>query len=318
MRQRFEVHAPDGVRLAAWAEGPAERPAVLLVHGYPDTHRVWGVVADALAADWRVLRYDVRGAGESDRPADREAYALSALVADARAVVAAAGVPGRVHLVGHDWGSITGWDAVTAPDAAEWIASYTTVSGPGLDQVAAWTRARWSHPTPRQLAPLLRQQARSWYVGMFQVPKLPEVAWRRTLGPRWVRRLRRTEDIPPAAVHVAPTLTEDAVAGLNLYRANLPTRLGRRTRRDPQPAAVPVQFVVPLQDRYVSPALAAAGLDSADAAWWRTIDTGHWGALLTSGSRLAAWVDEFARYVDGGPETAGLAATKVLRDRPAG
>ena len=81
---------------------------------------------------------------------------------------------------------------------------------------------------------------------------------------------------------------------------------------------MPVQFVVPLRDRYVSPALAAAGLDSAPAAWWRTIDTGHWGALLTSGSRLAAWVDEFARYVGGGPETAGLAATKVLPGRPSG
>lgn len=281
------------------------------MHGYPDTHAVWDVVATALAPDWHVLRYDARGSGESERPSARAAYALPALAADCRAVVRAAGLTdgAQVHVVGHDWGSITGWEAVTAPEAADWIASYTTISGPSLDHAAVWMRDRLRHPTPGSLGPVLRQQAKSWYLGMFQLPVLPELAWKRALGPRWDKRLERTEGIPAESVRTSITLTQDALAGLNMYRANMLPRLGQKLRA--RPAAAPVQFVVPLQDRYVSPGLAAAGLDWASPAWWRTIDTGHWGALITHGAQVAAWVDEFARHIDGDPESAALAAARV-------
>ncbi|MBA3745429.1 alpha/beta fold hydrolase [Sporichthya sp.] len=307
--RRLAVTAPDGVRLAAWSSGDSSRPTVLLVHGYPDTHTVWDVVAAALAKDWHVLRYDARGSGESERPSAKAAYELPALAGDCRAVVGAAGVEGKVHVVGHDWGSITAWEAVTAADAAGWIASYTTISGPCLDHVAAWTRDRLRHPSPGRLAPVLRQQAKSWYLGLFQLPVLPELAWKRALGPRWDKRLQRTEGIPADEVHTAITLTQDALAGLNMYRANMFPRLSHRPQA--KPAAAPVQFVVPLKDKYVSPGLAAAGLDWASPAWWRTIDTGHWGALITHGAQVASWVDEFARHIDGDPESAALAAARV-------
>jgi pimeloyl-ACP methyl ester carboxylesterase len=309
MKQRFLLTAPDGVRLQAWADGPEDQPTVLLVHGYPDTHAVWDVVAEHLAENWRVLRYDTRGSGESERPSAKAAYALPALAGDCRAVVRAAGVEGKVHVVGHDWGSITGWEAVTSPDAAEWIASYTTISGPCLDHVAAWTRDRLRHPSPGRLGPVVRQQAKSWYLGMFQLPVLPELAWKRALGPRWDKRMERTEGIPAEEVHTSITLTEDALAGLNMYRANMLTRLSRKPQA--RPAAAPVQFVVPLKDKYVSPGLAAAGLDWASPAWWRTIDTGHWGALITHGAQVASWIDEFARHIEGDPASEALAAARI-------
>ena len=307
MTDRLAVTAPDGVRLAAWSEGRRDRPTVLLVHGYPDTHAVWDVVATALAENWHVLRYDARGSGESERPEARSAYALAALAGDPRAVLRAAGIDGRVHLVGHDWGSITGWEAVTAPGAADWIASYTTISGVSLSHAAAWTRGGLRRPSPARIAPVLRQQAKSWYLGLFGVPGVAETAWRRVLAPGWSRRLER-EGIAPEAVRTGPALIEDAVAGLNLYRANVARLAGRPQAR---PADAPVQFVVPLQDRYVSPALAAAGLDWASPAWWREIDSGHWGTLITHGALVASWIDEFARHIDGEPASAELAAARV-------
>jgi hypothetical protein len=94
-----------------------------------------------------------------------------------------------------------------------------------------------------------------------------------------------------------------------MYRANMLPRL--RGPAEARRAAAPVQFVVPLRDRYVSPALAAAGLTWASPAWWRTIDSGHWGTLITHGVRVAAWVDEFARHVDGEPESVALAAARI-------
>lgn len=57
-----------GLDLAVFEQGDPLAPTVLLVHGYPDTHRVWDDVAADLAADHHVVRYDVRGAGSPRCP----------------------------------------------------------------------------------------------------------------------------------------------------------------------------------------------------------------------------------------------------------
>jgi len=63
-----------GLSLAVQERGRAGAPTVILVHGYPDNHHLWDLVAEHLEADHHVVTYDVRGAGESvtiqvlDRP----------------------------------------------------------------------------------------------------------------------------------------------------------------------------------------------------------------------------------------------------------
>jgi hypothetical protein len=108
--------------------------------------------------------------------------------------------------------------------------------------------------------------------------------------------------------HPAGTLVADAVHGLELYRANVLS-----TRRLPGRARVPVQLVVPLRDRYVTPAWADAALAHAEPVWRRTLDTGHWGALITHGVTLADWIAHFARHVDGGPADRELRAARVVQ-----
>jgi len=82
-----------------------EGPAVLLVHGFPDDHRLWRYQAPALlAAGYRVIAPDMRGYGESDAPHGTRAYAVAELVADLVGVLDALGVE-HVKLVGHDWGA---------------------------------------------------------------------------------------------------------------------------------------------------------------------------------------------------------------------
>lgn len=79
-------------------------PAVLLVHGFPDTHACWRRQLPALhAAGYRTIVPDLRGFGGSDRPADTAAYAPGRSAADLLELLDRLGV-GRVHLVGHDWG----------------------------------------------------------------------------------------------------------------------------------------------------------------------------------------------------------------------
>src|SRR5436190_1731064 len=85
-QRRRSTVAGDGVTLAAWA-GSTDGPPVLFVHGYPDTHRVWDPVIDRLDDRFHCLSYDVRGAGESDAPTDRDAYRLTHLRSDLVAVM---------------------------------------------------------------------------------------------------------------------------------------------------------------------------------------------------------------------------------------
>jgi haloacetate dehalogenase len=81
-------------------------PPLLLLHGYPQTHAMWHKVAPALAETFTVVCADLRGYGDSDKPASgppHEAYAKRAMAADMVAVMKALGF-GRFRLAGHDRG----------------------------------------------------------------------------------------------------------------------------------------------------------------------------------------------------------------------
>ncbi|MEV5749386.1 alpha/beta fold hydrolase [Actinoallomurus sp. NPDC052308] len=282
------VHG-DGVELAVYERGSG--PTVLLVHGYPDTHAVWDAVAARLADRFHVVAYDVRGAGASSRPSRREAYGFQHLVADMRAVLDAVSPDAPVHLVGHDWGSIQSWEAVREmPDR---FASFTSISGPCLAHASHWFRTRPRRPSG--VPAVARQLARSWYLAAFQVPVVPELVWRRGLAGRWGRRLERLEGVPAGDGHPAPTLLQDAVAGLNLYRANMlgGTRSARRTGVSPK-VTVPTQVIVPTKDTYATPALTAeAPRPFTGHLRVRPVATSHWG-LLTRPEEFARLIAEHA------------------------
>lgn len=267
----------DGVELAVYERGSG--PVVLLVHGYPDTHSVWDGVAERLSARYRVVTYDVRGAGASDRPRGREAYRFEHLLGDLRAVLDATG-DGPVHLAGHDWGSIQGWEAVCA--MPERFASFTSISGPCLHHAGHWIRRR-----PSGLGAVARQGLRSWYIAAFQTPWVPELVWRYGLAWRWGTLLERTEGVPRGGGHPARTLKADAVAGLNLYRANMRRRTAGERRTD-----VPTQVVVASRDAFVTPALAAeAARPFASDLRVCLIEAPHW-VPLTRPDTIARLIGE--------------------------
>src|ERR1700722_8086331 len=116
-----------GLDLAVTELGRHAAPTVLFVHGFPDTSAAWSLVARALAPEFHVVSYDVRGAGGSDVPLREEDYRLSALIADMAAVIDTVSPNLPVHLVAHDWGSIQGWEAVTNDLLAGRIGSFTSI-----------------------------------------------------------------------------------------------------------------------------------------------------------------------------------------------
>ncbi|RLK54502.1 SDR family oxidoreductase [Actinokineospora cianjurensis] len=296
----------DDVDLAVFSEGDPASPTILLVHGFPDTHRLWDGLAERLVGDYHVVRYDVRGAGESTAPRKTAAYRTELLAEDLFAVADAVSPNRPVHVVAHDWGSIQAWAAVTAPRAKTRIASFTSVSGPHLDHIGQWTRRRLTHPTPANLVQVATQLAHSWYIAAFHLPVLPALAWRTVIGPRWGGILRRVEGVDSTP---APTIGTDAANGVRLYRANMLTSAAKPA---PGPTEVPVQVVLPTRDRFVTAALAEDLERWVPRLWRRRIVAGHW-VPLSHPEALARMVEDFVEHVSGAPMTRSLQRARAGR-----
>lgn len=98
------VPVADGVSLNVAVAGSGS--PVVLLHGFPQTHLMWRHVAADLAADHTVLCPDLRGYGDSDKPADDgETYSKRAMAADVVALARAFGHE-KFALAGHDRGAL--------------------------------------------------------------------------------------------------------------------------------------------------------------------------------------------------------------------
>lgn len=100
------VHRVNGVDIFARLGGDRRKPALLLLHGFPQTHALWHRVARRLAADYFIVLPDLRGYGDSAKPPgapDHANYSKRAMAADAVALMSSLGVE-HFFLCGHDRG----------------------------------------------------------------------------------------------------------------------------------------------------------------------------------------------------------------------
>jgi NAD(P)-dependent dehydrogenase (short-subunit alcohol dehydrogenase family)/pimeloyl-ACP methyl ester carboxylesterase len=307
-----DVQSHDGTRLAVFEEGNPDGPAVVLVHGWPDSHVLWDGVVARLAGDYRIIRYDNRGAGASEVPTDVAAYRLATLADDLDAVVSARCPGEKVHLVGHDWGATTVWEYITRPQAAERVASYTSVSGPDTGQLSRYLRDGLTRPyRPRRFARALAQAAHFSYMIAFAIPVLTPLAMRAFLA-RWMNRHLITAGIPRPNVHQGATLVADAANGLRIYRANFPRAVtGPLTDRS---VTVPVQLVVNTRDKFVRPYVYDDAPRCVPRLWRRDIAAGHWSPM-SHPQAIAAAVDELIRHLGGAPAGRALLRAQVGRQR---
>jgi pimeloyl-ACP methyl ester carboxylesterase len=154
-----------GLRFEVVDSGPTDAPAVVLLHGFPQQPSSFEAVTRRLnAAGLRTLTPSQRGYTRAARPTRRRDYRTAATAADVVALLDTAGLS-QAHLVGHDWGGNQAWGAAGwHPDR---VASLTVLSTP---HPAALAKSLWTS----------RQALVSWYMALFQLPKLPEAVARRT------------------------------------------------------------------------------------------------------------------------------------------
>ena len=313
METRY-LQAYDGTRLAVYEEGNPNGPTVVLVHGWPDSHAVWDGVVPLLAPDYRVIRYDNRGAGDSEVPGPVSAYRVEQLADDFDAVVSALAPAARVHVVGHDWGAATMWEYVSRPEANDRVASYTSISGPHPGHLSRYIREGLARPyRPRRFFRTIGQAAHFSYMFAFSIPVITPFAMRTFLA-RWLNRYLVKPGIPPGRLHQGRTFVADATNGLKIYRANF-LRALTGPARDSN-VAVPVQLLVNTRDKFVRPYVYDETPRWVPRLWRRDIRSGHW-LPMSQPQVVATAVDEIARHIDGAPAGRALLRAEVGRPRKA-
>jgi pimeloyl-ACP methyl ester carboxylesterase len=150
----------NGVKLHVVSTGPEGGTPVVLLHGFPEFWAGWRHQIPALAeAGFRVLAPDQRGYNLSDAPKGVRSYALTELVKDILGLLDAYGIE-KVRLVGHDWGAAVAWTfASFYPERVEKLV-ILNVPHPAV-------MLKFLMGSPRQML-------KSWYIGFFQIPGLPE------------------------------------------------------------------------------------------------------------------------------------------------
>ena len=144
-----------GVTLNVALAGPEDAPPVILLHGFPESHRTWRGVAPLLENKLRLIMPDQRGFAGSDRPLDVAAYVTDKLIDDIFALAEAFGL-NSFALVGHDWGGAIAWPAALRND-------------PRLNKLAI---VNAPHPLvfQKSLIEDEAQRAASQYINWFRTP----------------------------------------------------------------------------------------------------------------------------------------------------
>lgn len=240
------------VELYVQVHGSENQPTIVFLHGFPDCHKTWHHQVETLKKDFQVVTFDMRGVGSSTWSAQRKAYRMNNMLADIEAVInAVVGKEGKVHLVGHDWGSVIGWSFISEAYYARRVLSYSSMSGPHLTLMLDWARRNLLSLQPTRLARALKQGAFSWYVYLFNIPVLPESIFK-TIGKTVWKTVLTKNGVATDDMYLDATqedIEKICLNPINLYRQNPlnpPSIPGEKS------IAVPVQLIIPTEDNFIS------------------------------------------------------------------
>lgn len=311
MRTRTVITA-DGIKLHVVEEGDPKKPGILFLHGFPDCHRVWEHQLRALARSYHVIAFDMRGCGKSTQPLGRQAWRMDALLPDIAAVITATrGKAGRVHLVGHDWGSVIGWSFVADAHYAKYILSWTSLSGPHIALAWQWISDRLRSGNLQQWGEVAAQVASSWYIFALNVPGLGRALFRFAGVELW-RHVMQLGGVPADDPYLQVSQQEveaRALGPISLYQQN-----ALSPPPAPQPGSIimPVQLLVARHDRFLRPPLFSE-LNSICSNLVRVdLNANHW-AQRSNAAEVTVLIREFVKRNSKKPTPSKALAAKNSR-----
>jgi pimeloyl-ACP methyl ester carboxylesterase len=246
-------------------EVSGDGPPVVLLHGFPDSGRLWRNQVPALAdAGFKVIVPDMRGYGRSDKPAEVQAYKMGLLAGDVLAVMSDAGAE-RAHVVGHDWGAGVAW-------------ATALMAGERVDHLVALSVG---HPATF-FANGFDQHQKSWYMLLFQFQGIAE-EW--LSADNWAN-FRAWGGHPDVDAAIAELEANGSLTpGLNYYRANIPPRRLLQAGLELPPVQAPTMGLWSSGDVALTEAQMTNSARNVAGPWrYERLDgPGHWMQLESPG-----------------------------------
>jgi pimeloyl-ACP methyl ester carboxylesterase len=146
------VRLASGIELAVWDSGPRQAPALVFLHGFPESHRSWRHQIAHFSDRYRCIAPDQRGYGGSSKPQEVEAYTADKLVADVFQLADALGIE-RFTVIGHDWGGAIAWPVAMLGQATGRVARAVIADAP---HPALFQKLLYTDPVQRQASRYMR------------------------------------------------------------------------------------------------------------------------------------------------------------------
>ena len=258
----------NGVRLH-YAETGSGDELVLLLHGFPEFWYSWRRQLDPLGKHFHVVAPDMRGYNLSDKPSRVEDYRVDVIAGDVIGLIDHFGAA-RAAVVGHDWGATVAW--AVAQRYPERVSKLAVMQVP---PAAVW-RANMS----------LRQVLRSWYMFLFQLPRIPEWMISRqnmaAIDRAFTDSVIRKGSFSAGEIeNYKEALRQPGAitSALNYYRANFRRLASRPPKaRGDDRTRVPTLFIFAEQDLAILPETVRGVASYVDAPYreLRIRDSGHW------------------------------------------
>ena len=278
MSELTRVTLASGIELDVWDTGPRIAPALIFLHGFPESHRTWRHQIAHLSGRFRCIAPDQRGYRGSSKPPRVDDYTADKLIGDVFQLADALGV-GEFTILGHDWGGALAWGVATLGQLQGRVTRAVIANAP---HPVLFPRALWLSPAQRQA---------SQYAREFRNPEQDQLVRDHGLGALLLKVIRHERPRPP----MEPEEQADLLAGwqdrdaafamLNWYRASsvqfpamdAPFALPAGYYDPPlPPLTIPTLVIWGMQDEALLP-VNLAGLDDhvKDLEVVRLPDAGH-------------------------------------------
>ncbi|MGH6786493.1 MAG: alpha/beta fold hydrolase [Novosphingobium sp.] len=301
MMDQQRVELGNGIELDVVDVGPRDGPALIFLHGFPESHRTWRHQIAHLSGRFRCIAPDQRGYRGSSKPQDVQSYTPDKLIGDVFLLAAELGVD-KFTVVGHDWGGAIAWGVA--------------LMGQGMGRVTRAIVANAPHPAIFQKLLLTNkvQREASQYMRAFRDPENDALVREHGLGGLLMKAIRWDKESPMEPEEREALLAdwqdrEAAFGMLNWYRAtpldipsaDAPYGLPEGWAPPPVPKLTIPTLVIWAMDDLALPPENLDGLEDVidDLTVVRVPDCGHFVPWEAPGAVNAA-IDAFlARTGDG-------------------
>lgn len=146
------VTLASGIRLAVWDSGPKDAPALIFLHGFPESHRSWRHQIRHFSDRYRCIAPDQRGYGGSSKPQDVASYTADRLIADIFQLADALEIA-NFTIVGHDWGGAISWPIAMMGQASGRVTRAVIANAP---HAALFQHLLYTDPVQRKASQYMR------------------------------------------------------------------------------------------------------------------------------------------------------------------